>query len=184
MTILHGENQVASRGQLALAKQGQRVLEFGSDVTLDRLVSAVGSDSLFGGANQLVLENLFSGRPSHERKAVINYLASHQDLDITIWEAKDVSAKIKEFNPQIVRRFDLPKYIFEFLDHPTVQSLRKCLETLPAEQVFASLVTRMHKRSRPDYLRGLLEIDYAQKTSAAPYDLATALELWVVKNVK
>mgnify|MGYP001565503277 CR=1 FL=1 len=185
MIILHGDNQVASRQQLTAAKQeavkqGKQLVELGSDITIEQVVSAVESNSLFGSSNLVVIENLFSGRPSNDRKAVVAYLLAKPG-DVVVWEGKDVSAKIKEFDPQFVRRFDLPKYIFAFLDNPTPQNLRKCLETMPVEQVFASLVTRMHKRGRADYLTGLLEIDYAQKTSSAPYDLAAALEIFMVR---
>lgn len=180
MIILHGDNQVASRQQLTALKQGKQVVEFGTDITLAQLLVAAKSDSLFGGTNLVIIENLFSGRPSNDKKAVIEYLIG-KPSDMVVWEGKDVSTKIKEFDPQIVQRFDLPKYIFAFLDHPTPQSLRKCLESMPVEQVFASLVTRMHKRGRTDYLKGLLEIDYAQKTSSAPYDLAAALEIFMVR---
>ena len=182
MIILHGENQVASRQELTAFKQGKQVVEFGGDVTLAQLLVAARSDSLFGGTNLVIVENLFSGRPSNERKAVIEYLLKNPS-DVVIWESKDVSAKIKDFAPQKVRRFDLPKHIFAFLDHPTPQNLRKCLESMPVEQVFASLVTRMHKRGEANYLKGLLEVDYAQKTSSVPYDLAAALEIFMVRLI-
>lgn len=184
MIIFHGENQVESRRQLTQALRGKQTVDYGSDISLDQLVSAVGSNSLFGGPNTIVLENVLSGRPSSERKAVINYLIGHQDRDIVVWEGKDVSAKLKDFDPRLGQRFDLPKYIFAFLDHPTVSSLHQVLETMPAEQVLASLATRAHKRANTAWIKELLEIDYGQKTSSAPYDLATALELWVVKNVR
>ncbi len=180
MIILHGDNQVASRKQLTDLKQGKQVVEFGGDVTLTKLLVASKSDSLFGGTNLVIVENLFSGRPSNERKTVIEYLLKNP-IEVVIWEGKNVSTKIQEFDSQIVRRFDLPKHIFVFLDNPTPQNLRKCLESMPVEQVFASLVTRMHKLGRTDYLSGLLEIDFAQKTSTSPHDLAAALEILMVR---
>lgn len=180
MIILHGDNQVASRQKLTELKQGKQTMELGADITLPHLLVAVKSDSLFGESNLVIVENLFSGRPSNDRKTVIEYLLKNPS-DVVVWENKDVSGKIKDFDPKIVRQFDLPKYIFAFLDNPTPQSLRKCLESMPVEQVFASLVTRMHKRGRADYLSGLLEIDYAQKTSSAPYDLAAALEVFMIR---
>lgn len=185
MIILHGDNQVASRQQLTTAKQeaaklGKQLIELGSDITVEQVVSAAQSNTLFGNSNLVVIENLFSGRPSNDRKAVVEYLLKTSG-DVVIWESKDVAAKIKDFDPQLVRRFDLPKYIFAFLDNPTPQNLHKCLESMPVEQVFASLVTRMHKRGRADYLTELLKIDYAQKTSSAPYDLAAALEIFMIR---
>lgn len=189
-------------------KQGKQVVELGSDVTLAQLLVATKSDSLFGGINLVIVENLFSGRPSNDRRAVIEYLSAKSG-DVVVWESKDVSAKIKEFDPQIVRRFDLPKYVFKFLDDLSLSSLQLSLQSAAAEQILALLAGHIHKlilvkegmSSLPgwqtsklksqvlrfnldkltDLSRKLLQIDYAQKTSALPYDLATALEIFVVR---
>lgn len=213
MIILHGDNQVASRQQMTIAKQeavrqGKQLVELGSELTLEQVVSAIETNSLFGSSNLVVIENLFSGRPSNDRKAVIEYLLAKSG-DVVVWEGKDVSAKIKEFDPQLVRRFDLPKYVFKFLDDLSLSSLQLSLQSAAAEQILALLAGHIHKlilvkegmSSLPDWQtsklksqvsrfsldkltdlsRKLLQIDYAQKTSALPYDLATALEIFVVR---
>ncbi len=214
MIILHGENQVATREQLttlrqAGVKQGKQLVELGSDITMGQLISAVESNSLFGSSHLVVVENVFSGRPSNERKLVMEYLLAHSAADILVWEGKDVSAKLKDFGSQLVRRFDLPKYVFKFLDDLSLGNLQLSLQTAAAEQILALLAGHVHKlilvkegaTSLPSWQSAklkqqmakfsldklmemshqLLEIDYAQKTSAAPYDLATALEIFVVK---
>lgn len=213
MIILHGDNQVASRRQLTTAKQeatkaGKQLVELGSEMTVEQVASAAQSNSLFGSSNLVVIENLFSGRPSNDRKAVVEFLLSKPD-DVVIWEGKDVSAKIKDFDPQLVRRFDLPKYVWKFLDDLTVNSLQLALTSAVPEQILALLAGHIRKlilvkegvanlptwqlgklkaqlaRFNLDQLvdmdKQLLDIDYAQKTSAAPYDLATALEIFVVR---
>ena len=213
MIILHGDNQVASRQQLTNAKQeatkaGKQLVELGSEITLEQVVSAVQSNSLFGSSNLVVIENLFSGRPSNDRKAVVEYLLSKPG-DVVVWEGKDVAAKIKDFDPQLVRRFDLPKYVWKFLDDLTVNSLQLALTTAAAEQMLALLAGHVRKLimvnqgglnlpawqlgklkaqlarfdldKLVDMQQQLLEIDYAQKTSSAPYDLAAALEIFVVR---
>ncbi|MEK7091078.1 MAG: hypothetical protein AAB887_01045 [Patescibacteria group bacterium] len=178
--ILHGDNQVASRQALLAAKEGKPTLEFmGSDLSLDQLVNAVETNSLFGQANTVIIEGLFSQRPSTNKKVIIEYLESHQDSDIIIWEGKDVTSQLK--NITSVKIFDLPKYIFSFLDSPTISGLHQVLQTMPAEQIMASLATRAHKRANTKWLQELLAIDYKLKTGALPYDLATALELWCAK---
>ncbi len=214
MLILHGENQVPSRQHLLEIKQqavkaSKQVVEMGGETDLDQVSSAVESNSLFGNSNLVIMENLFSGRPSNLRKAVIDYLLKHTDADIVVWEGKDVSTKIKEFDPQLVRRFDLPKYVFKFLDDLSLSNLQLSLLTTAPEQIVALLAGHLHKlvlvkegaanlpswqlsklKSQvtkftlfqlQDLVSQLLEIDYAQKTSAVPYDLATALEIFVVR---
>jgi len=174
MIVLHGDNQVASRSALLAAKEGKSILEFmGSDLSLNQLVNAVETNSLFGQANTVVIERAFT------KKEIAEYLAKNQDKDIIIWEPKDVSAKVKDFKN--VQKFDLPKYIFKFLDAPSLSTLRLALSATPPEVVFASLATRAYKRAHTKWLQELLTIDYKIKTGVLPYDLATALELWCAK---
>ena len=213
MIILHGDNQVASRQHLTTLKQaatklGKQITELAGEVSLELLMPAAESNSLFGSSNLVVIENLFSGRPSNDRKAVISYLLAKSG-DVVVWEGKDVSGKIKDVDPQSTRRFDLPKYVFKFLDNLSITSLQLALSTAAPEQILALLASQIHKiilfkegvASLPSWQlaklkiqssrfkiqdliklnRELLEIDYAQKTSAAPYDLATALEIFVVR---
>ncbi len=180
MIILHGDNQVASRQALLTAKEGRPLLEFmGSDLTLEQLVNAVETNSLFGQANTVVIEGIFSQRPSTNKKSIIAYLEAHQEANIILWESKDVTSQLKNFKP--APKYDLPKYIFNFLDRPTISGLHQVLQTMPAEQILASLATRAHKRANTEWLEELLAIDYKLKTGALPYDLATALELWCAK---
>lgn len=178
--ILHGDNQVASRQALLKAKEGKSILEFiGSNLLLNQLVNAVETNSLFGQANTVVIESIFSLRVGAAKKALTGYLESHQDSDIIVWESKDVSSQIKNFKN--VQKFDLPKHIFAFLDNPTLSTLHLALSTTEPEVLFASLATRAHKRANTKWLQELLAIDYKLKTGALPYDLTTALELWCSK---
>ncbi len=181
MLILHGDNQIASRQALLTAKEGRPILEFmGSNLSLDQLVNAVETNSLFGQANTVVIEGIFSQRVSSNKKSITEYLESHQDSDIIVWESKDISSQVKNFKN--IQKFDLPKYIFSFLDNPTIPGLHQVLQTMPPEQILASLATRAYKRVNTKWLQELLVIDYKLKTGALPYDLTTALELWVAKK--
>lgn len=178
MLILHGDNQIASRQAYLDLKKDGLVL---SEVTVDHLRQAVESKSLFGEINQIVLENIFSARPSNQKKLIIEYLQVHQSNPVLIWENKDVTAQLKEFEVKNIKRFDLPKYLFSFLDHPSVNGLLQVLQTMSPEQILASLVTRAHNQVNIKWLNELLTIDYRLKTGLLPYDLSTALELWVSK---
>jgi len=179
MLILHGDNQIASRQIFLDSKKDGLILD---EVTIDRLRQAIESKSLFGENNQAIAENIFSARPSNQKKIIIEYLKDHQTDPVLIWENKDVTAQLKEFDIKIIRRFDLPKYIFSFLDHPTISGLHQLLQTMSPEQILASLATRAHKQANVKWLNELLTIDYRLKTGLLPYNLTTALELWVSKS--
>jgi len=186
MIIVHGENQAASRAYFlqlkeAAGKSGNNLVELPVDVDIGTLTSAVESRSLFGETNIVIMENVFSRRPSQAKKDLTAYLARHADANIYIWEDKDVSVFLKNFDTKLSKRFDLPKHIFTFMNTPTVDLLHKCLETMPVEQIFASLVTRTYKRHLTDNLLKLLELDYKSKISQLPYDLTTGLELYIME---
>lgn len=192
MQIIHGDNQVASREQFLKAKQeaqkqGLNIVEFSGDsLTLGDLTQAVESKSLFGSANAVFIEGLFSRRPSNEKKQLVEYLIRSHPEQVITWDPKDISAHVKDIPSQ---RFDLPKHIFAFLDNPNLSTFHLALSTAPVEQIFASLATRVHKvllgqgriTKKINPLE-LLEIDYKQKTSSVPYDLTDALEIWLSKK--
>ena len=182
MLILHGENQVESRQNLLSVKQAKSTLELsGSSLTLDQLVQSVETNSLFGQANTVVIESVFSQRASASKKKIIDYLEKSSSKDIIIWEPKDVTSQLKGFDQKLVKKFDFPKHIFKFLDFPSLSALHLALSITPPEVVFASLITRAHKQVKTIWLQELITIDYQLKTGQLPYDLATALELWVAK---
>ncbi len=214
MIILHGENQVPSRQQLLevkhqAVKAGKQLVELEGDSSMDQIRAVVESNSLFGSSNLVIIENLFSSRPSNLKKAVGEYLLRHTEAEIVIWEGKDVSTKIKDFDPRLVRRFDLPKYVFKFLEDLSLTNLQLSLHTAAPEQILALLASHLHKlilvkegvanlpswqlgklkyqvtkfsvQQLQDLIAQLLDIDYAQKTSSLAYDLATALEIFVIR---
>jgi len=191
MQIFHGDNQIASRERFlatkqAAIKQGLNIVELSGDqINLPDLTQAVESKSLFGSANSVFIESLFSSRPSNAKKQIIGYLLNKTGENMVIWEPKDVSAQVKDLPST---KFDLPKYIFNFLDNPALESFHKCLEVMPVEQIFASLATRVHKAllgqgriAKNINPRELLDLEYKQKTSSPPYDLTSALEIWLTK---
>lgn len=218
MLILHGDNQLASRQAFLDFKQqavsaGKQVQEYsGDNLTQPQLVTAVESVSLSGTTNAVFIDGLFSRRPGNEKKALVAYLADHLKADITVWEHKDVAAQVKTFPPASVRKFDLPKYLFIFLERFTLSGLKQALIGSSPEQVFSLIVRQVRnlimakdnaagfpawqaaklKSQAAGYsteklislYRKLLAIDRSQKTSASPYGLETALELWVVEALQ
>jgi hypothetical protein len=186
MMIYHGDDQIKSRTFWLLAKTDCTKKQLlivdldGQNLTLPHLTSFVESSTLFGQTNAVFISNILTRRPSNEKKTITDYLAKHAADQIYIWESKEVTTTLPNQN------FSLPKYIFTFLDNLDLNSYHKCLQAMPAEQIFASLVTRLHKNllatgiPHPKYL-DLLKIDFAQKTSSSPFDLSSALELWLLK---
>ena len=148
MTILHGDNQIASRNQFLTAKQeaakhGLNIVDLsGDNLQVEQLIQATESKSLFGSANAVFIENLFSSRPSATKKQIIEYLIKCSNKQILIWESKDVSTQLKDM-PSL--RFDLPKHIFKFLDDPSLSTFHLSLSTAPVVHIFASLSTRLQK---------------------------------------
>lgn len=202
MIILHGEDQLSSRNKLSeLTNQararGDTIINLpGDSLTLEQLIQVSANDSLFGNNTFLVIESIYSRRPSEDKKILTEYIELNQKGIAVVWEPKDVSSQLKTIDARLIAKFDLPKHIFKFLDNPSLETLHLALSTAPVEQVYASLATRLHKvllgqgrftrKLSFDQLSAmnhdLLAIDYRQKTSSAPYDLTAALELWLAKT--
>jgi hypothetical protein len=214
MFIIHGDNQLASRALFLEKKRQQlasgfQVIELnGQGLTLAELQTKSLSTSLFGNENSIFIEELFSGRVSREKKLITEFLQAGNTADFNIWEPKDVSAQLKQFSPDEVRKFDLPKYVFQFLDRPGLDLLQKAMANTAPEQIFSLLVghyrkliqVKNHAGNFPDWqqqklsaqaagmspeklltlYKSLLDIDYRQKTSAGVFDLTFSLELWVL----
>lgn len=217
MLILHGDDQAASRKQLlqlkAQARQsGQQLIDLpGSDLTLAQLATAAASASLLGSTNAIFIENLFSRRPSNEKKALTDYLKTHTHAHITVWENKNLSPQLTAFPTSTIRRFDLPKVLFKFLSDFTLPLLQQTLTTTPPEQLLALIARRLEDlllvksgigdfpswqksqlqrqavRFTPQQLArmatSLLDIDYRQKNSLSPAPLAVDLELWLLRHI-
>jgi hypothetical protein len=213
MLILHGDDQISSRARFldlksAPQNRDKQIVDLaGAGLTLEDLRQKSESSSLLGTSNVIFLENIFAARTSREKTQIVDYLNQHEKSDIYIWEASDVSFQLKKFSPSIIQKFDFPKYVFQFLEHPNLKLLHETLAHSAPEQVFALLVGHFRKLIMAkagvgnfpawqkqklqnqvsamslnrllDVYRHLLEIDFAQKSSTLPYGLSFSLELWV-----
>jgi len=184
MLIIHGEDQIASR-KFFLDYKAQNtgdILE-AEGITVSEFKSRMESVSLFGDMPYIYLEGLFARRPSNDKKEIIEYLRTSNPERLVIWEAKDVTVQLKDFSPQIIKNFSLPKYASVFWSNPTLENLHKALAVIDIEPLFYGLMTVAHRTKNKDWINSLLEIEYKQKTSAVPYDLIAALEFWLIINV-
>lgn len=215
MHIIHGDNQISSRSHfLSLkekaAKNHSQIVDLQSEsITLNDLVSVSSSVSLLGDTNVIFIDGLFSKRPSNEKKSIIAYLEAHPEAPIFTWDDKDVSTQLKNFSPNLITKFDLPKYVFQFIDTFSLNLFDKSLSSSEPEMILGLLAKRLNEllivKSVPNHYpswlstklksqaqkfsetqllelnSSLLEIDYAQKTSTSPLDLASSLRLWLIK---
>lgn len=175
MLIIHGDNQVESRKYFLDLKP--IISEISTVVDLKEKLSAV---SLFGESEKVFLENVFSRRVSNDKKEILEFLKLENPANLIIWESKDVSKSLEGGSPS--KLFSFPKHIFKFLDTPNLETFHAVLKNEPVEMIFASLVTRTLKNNNQKWLDELLEIDYKQKTSSAPYDLVAAMEFWLIST--
>lgn len=177
MIVIHGENQIASREYfLELRTKNYGDILDGDALTLTELQSKLEAVSLFGETQNIYIENLYSRRPSNEKKSIVEYIETKNPNNLVIWEHKAVTTKAENKN------FEMPKYLFAFWNKPSLKNFHLALQIAAVEQIFAGLITGAHKRQDRQALKEFLEIDYKNKTSALPYDLKAALEIWLVKT--
>jgi hypothetical protein len=215
MEIIHGDDQIKSRSfflnlKLNLKKNQANLIELdGQKITFTEFISATTTNSLFPEKNIICIEQLFSRRPGKDKQLLLSYLKSHPELPVYIWEVKDVSDQLTGFPATTVRRFDLPKYAFNFLDSLSPDHLKLALDNLPPELLFAQLIRQFHnlilvksgrgklpswqsnklqvlakKFSAPRLLqayRKLLEIDFRQKNSLSVSELSASLQIWLTE---
>ena len=98
MLILHGDNQVATRQKLSNQLKnfsGEKVTLDGEKINITQLIQATESSSLFGQDKLIIIENLFSRRPSKEKDALIEKLKSLPENCI-VWERKSIDGRSLE----------------------------------------------------------------------------------------
>lgn len=156
ITILHGDEIVASRQQLSnlinLAKsQGREIIKLdGQKCDFSQIRQALESSSLFVQEKLVVFENLIKRVQKYKDKEIPRYfIKSKIQVDVILWENKEFSqAIIKKFakNP-VVRLFKIPSIAFKFLEslkpHNAKYSLtllQQYLEAAPAPVIFFMLI--------------------------------------------
>src|SRR5262245_12828796 len=135
MLILHGDNQPASRQYFldhkTTYKSTHQLIELAGDtLTIAELTPLLQTNSLWGQANSIFMTTVFSSRPSDRKKQLVAFLHQQPATTlVTIWEPQDVSPALKTFPSSTIKKFDLPKHIFTFLDTLSVSTLHQALAT-------------------------------------------------------
>lgn len=208
MLIIHGDNTIASREFFLSQKKslGNYIDLSGDELTHSHLAQTLSTPNLLGELSTLIVEGFFSRRPSNEKKKIIDYL---KNQNIIFYDSKDVSLQLKSFDPKLIKNFKLPKYIYSFLESFSLPDLQSALSVDPPELILGALAKHLHnlilvkenvanlpgwqlaklksqanqfklaQLLRLDQL--LLDIDYRQKNSTTPSNLAKSLELWCLK---
>jgi len=218
MIIFHGDHNVSSRQATVDAradgvKKGLNILDYsGSGLTLSELSQKAESTSLLGETNLIFISDFFARRPGKEKTAILEYLKTHSNLPLVFWESKDVTSQLTGLPTTTIKKFDLPKYIFKFLDSFSLELLDQTIQNTSPEQIMVLLsrrvrdliLAKLELLTGPDWktrqisyqsqkynleklkklYSDLLKIDFTQKTSQMPYDLTSALELWVVNALR
>lgn len=145
ITILHGENIVASRARLIeLRKQKavQEVVTFASPPQLTDLIQALESKSLFGGERLVILENLLSRMGRKRKDDLVEYLQrGNFATDCILWESKTISPSVLTPFPKGIKVeiFKLHSTLFRFLESlrpgSSQESLRLFHESLRRDEV-------------------------------------------------
>ena len=185
----------------------------GPNLIYSDLVNSPETVSLFGQQSLIVIEDFFTGKHAgREKEQIAKYLKENTSKDVLFWESKNVSMQLKSFPAGSIAKFDLPKHLFDYLETFSVSILHQTLEDSEPQVVLFLLVRQLQSliavsdgkvANLPDWKAAklrhqaakftvprllqlhhqLLEIDYRQKNSLSPLDLAQALELWSTEAV-
>ena len=123
MTILHGENTVASREHLttliSAAKQAGTAIERVESTQLTRsdLEILMGSTDLFGTQKLLIIEQLHSLPKSKRKDELITLLAKPTQHSIILWEKRALTpTMLKAFPGATVNEYKASSSLFNWLD--------------------------------------------------------------------
>jgi len=153
--ILHGEDIVSSRqflGDLKSQLHKQGIADIftldGRQISLNQVLQAVESDSLFGTGKAVIIENIFN-KSTNEQKEILNFLGSAEPFGshLVIWEAKTLSAaQLKKLSGFDSRLFKMSPVIFKFLDN-----------LIPGKQaVFLPLLSQALAQNTPESILYLI----------------------------
>lgn len=162
ITIIHGENILASRKELEKIKSEFKgeILELdGTTLTENIFVQATQSQPIFANSRLVIID----GMPKIDLK--------DEGGEVLIWVGKKITP------PKNVKvlEFKTPPSIFKFLNNMTVPNFRAALKDNDIQFIFI-MMARQLKKDREK----LLELDYQNKQGLLATDFATAIELFLL----
>ncbi len=162
ITLLHGENLIASRQELNKIKtkfKGEIVDLDGATLSETNFIQATQSNSMFGDARLVIIENI----PKFD--------LPETTIEVVIWVGKKVTPPKNVTNLE----FKTPPSIFKFLNNMTVPNFRAALKDNDIQFIFI-MMTRQPGVDK----KKLLELDYQNKQGLLACDFTTAIELYLL----
>ena len=126
ITILHGENTLASRKVLVNKIVSYKLIEAtevaridGAKTNFTDILQAAESPSLFGQKRLVIVENFFTNQNIKFKQKVLDYFLGNKNLsEIIFWERRQLSSTIRRKWDKVAHfvEFKIPGNIFKFLD--------------------------------------------------------------------
>lgn len=173
ITIIHGEDETASKNKLHDLKETYREKEIialdGKNLTITDLTLALETRSLFAMERVIIVENLLSRKPSKDKDELVKYIVKEEaDNNVILAEGKEVTpAVLKKLSQAKVINNKQKENIFKLVDnirpkagYELVPIFQELIKTEPAEIVFVMIVRQIRnlilaKDSSGDYLKEL-----------------------------
>jgi DNA polymerase III delta subunit len=168
ITILHGDNIVASRKELDRIKTefvGEVITLDGKTASETDYIQATQSASLFGDKKLVIVEGL----PKFDLVQAA--------VDVVVWEGKSVNVNVPGAT---IKEFKIPPTIWKFIDRLTVPLFRQALKDNDVQFIFLMIVRKYRLEKNAAKLKQLLELDYQYKQGLLAADFATAIELFLL----
>ena len=150
ITIIHGENLKESRNYFWEMRQKAKnpIFLMGENINLFDLMQILSNGGFFEDSKQIFIENIFSLKKKEEKEKIIELLLKKEkENEIVFFESKEITpANLKIFKNASIKKFDIPKIIFAFLDligidkKKSIELFHEILKTNDAEYVFFMLI--------------------------------------------
>ncbi len=176
VTILHGDNSVASRKVLIeyieQARSHASLVHLAAkDLTIPALEDALGTQELFSSSKVVVIEGLL-GLPISKRKDQMIDMVAGSSQEIVLWEGKTATpAQLKKFTAATkVQVFKTSPVVFQWLDSLKPGNIARSIALLTqaekqesAEMCFAMLVR---------HVRLMIQLKSGEVPKMAPFAVA------------
>lgn len=136
VTILHGENNTASRQELTKLKaeaetKSELIILDGTKVDLTGLKQALEARSLLASDKIVILENFLGAKKRSKDEELIAYLRNEEPTcDLILWESQEVGSSLLHLFPKAkVRLFKLDPHLFRFLETLRPGNQQKMIES-------------------------------------------------------
>lgn len=144
ITIIHGDDVLSSRNFLNDLKLS--FIRFdGASEDISELIQALVGSSMFGGDQNILIENLFSKKTKD--LSLIIKLINQTSVNVYVYDLKEVSkANLAKFPKATLEFFKLPQNLFNFLDgilpgsHRALGTFNKALQTTELEILLFMIV--------------------------------------------